>query len=75
MRTKAQVWNELYSLLNFNQYVRVANSYGQVSDGLPNLSYDTYFTRSLKVSKSKRVQALALEGLNSQLTLVGKESI
>jgi hypothetical protein len=66
--TKRQVWNKLFDKLNFKQYVYVANSYGQVDDGLPNLSYDTYFKRTLRITKSKKLRALAEQGLSAPLS-------
>lgn len=65
--TKRQVWDQLFKLLNFKQYTIVADSYGRATDGLPNLSYDTYFKRTLKVTKSKKLVTLAKCGLKAPL--------
>lgn len=61
--SKAQIWEQLYKLLNFNQYTKVANSYGKATDGLPNHSYDTYFKRTLKITRNKKLINLAIIGL------------
>lgn len=60
MKTKRQIWECVVDLLSFAQYKTTMGG---------DMSYDSKFKRAMKASKSRKIQALCLEGLDSPASL------
>ena len=61
--TARQIWEVIYAKLTWEQYVKVSGCYGSC-DGLPSLRYSTYFHRTLRVTRDKKLRDLAIKGLS-----------
>lgn len=61
--TKKQISDRLLDLMTWKQSLYVRNWYGTTKDGLPELKFDTFFKRTLKITKNKTLVMLAQQGL------------
>ncbi len=62
--TKQSIWAKILKELTFKQYTQIVDSYSKATDGLHNLQYETYFIRTKRISKNKKLIELANLGLS-----------